>query len=171
MLFNVGDINIETSVDSGDSDQVIVNQFASAAGTVQSISFYISPGTNVGTGYGVAYDSTGAGGAPGNLIAATNSVSLVNAWNTNPVVTPVFISAQNIYIGFLLSSGSAGPMFTEPTTGAVQYFIAGQVTPPNPFGTGTAQPTILYSVYATLSASYIPTTLTRTLNIGWYYTS
>jgi hypothetical protein len=158
-LFGIS--STEPHQDSGDAGQVIATSAGlSQAGTVQSISIYVASGGVSGHAMLAIYDAKGPAGAPGSLMAQTNSFTLASGWNTQSVTTPVTLTAGSYYLAFELDSNSAGPVFATGTSNSNYYRSFGSYgTLPTSFGTGTSQPGIAYSEYATVNVSTcVPTT-------------
>jgi hypothetical protein len=156
----LGIATTEPTQDSGDADQVIATSATlNQAGTVESMSIYITTSGAVGHGMLAIYNATGSGGAPGALVAQTPSFTLTSGWNTQSVTTPVALQAGSYYVAFTVDNNGAGPVYGAGTARSNYYKSLGSYgTFPTAFGSGTSQPGIAYSEYATLTTACTPTT-------------
>jgi hypothetical protein len=85
------------------------------------------------------YDTTGAGGAPNNLLGYTNSVAQVYGWNRIPYVSPIALASGTSY--WLCFQASAG-LTHNTNTGGSYYNLSSYGAFPSTFptplvGTGT----------------------------------
>lgn len=145
----MGNQTVESNVDSGDASE-LVSQSATltSSGILESLSIYINnTGGNLILG---VYDSSGASGSPGHLLAMTASFVPVTGWNTQPVVSPVALSAGTYWLTFLASSNTLGPVYVARGSGI--YSSPSYSSMPSSFGSGTSQ-TDQYSFYANLTSS------------------
>ena len=95
----------------------------SSASVLNNLNVYLtSPGGNT---YIAIYDASGPGGNPGNLIAQSNSMTVVSGWNTYTFGSPPSVPAGNYWIVYILSvdftnqayfltSGGSGAWYSNP---------------------------------------------------------
>lgn len=98
-----GDTNIEVDGDYGNESYLEGSPVTlSSAGTLQSLSIYISSCNNCNSSEQAIlalYDATGSGGTPGNLLATTTTFSVTQTgWLTENVTTPVLLTAGTYWL-------------------------------------------------------------------------
>ncbi len=135
----------------GNANYLVGSQFtAAAAGSITSGSLYITPGTSSGHNWEIAlYDSTGAGGGPGNLLAYTPSQAEVGGWNTANVVSPVTVSAGTSY--WIIWQTTGGGTQHDPGSQIYKALTYGAFPTTLPSGWNT-YPSV-YSAYFTVATT------------------
>jgi hypothetical protein len=100
-----GETNVLSNGDSSNKNLLLAQSATlSGAGTIQSLSFYVTTAAgNLRLGI---YDATGPSGGPGNLLAQTASFAPTTGWNTANVVTPVALAAGTYWLAYDPSSNS-----------------------------------------------------------------
>ena len=103
------------------------------AGTLQSISIYVSSG-QAGTMQLALY--AGSGGGPSKLLASTAMFTVAQGWNTQPVITPVAIPVGTYYLAFELQSSAVRLTMTNSGSKFYNYVVYGPF--PSTFGSATS---------------------------------
>lgn len=103
-----GETTILSGQDSGNADLLIAQSATLPnAGILQSLSFYVTSAAGK-LRLGI-YDSGGANGGPGMLIASTDEITPVaDSWNTAPVTSQVNIPAGTYWLAYLASDNGLG---------------------------------------------------------------
>src|SRR5208283_804125 len=135
----------------GNANYLVGSEFtAAAAGSITSGSLYITPGTSSGHNWAIAlYDSKGAGGGPGNLLAYTTSKAEVDGWNTANVVSPVTVSAGTSYWIIWQTTGGG----TQHDPGSQIYKALSYGAFPTTFPSGWNTYPSVYSAYFTVATT------------------
>ncbi|MBV9877125.1 MAG: PQQ-binding-like beta-propeller repeat protein [Verrucomicrobia bacterium] len=105
------------------------------AGTLQSISIYVSSG-QAGTMELGLYDNSGSGGGPGKQLASTAMFTVAQGWNTQPVITPIALPVGTYYLAFELQSSAVRLTMNNSGSKFYQYVVYGPF--PSTFGSATS---------------------------------
>lgn len=147
----MGETAILPNGDSGNAG-LIHAQWAtlSQAGTLQSISFYI---TNVAGQFrlGVYDDANG----PSALKAQTNSITPAVGWNTANMIAPVALGAGKYWIAYLASDNNLGFVKAQDATSDARFYAVPYGPLPTTFGASQATASH-FSLYATLGTGGPP---------------
>jgi hypothetical protein len=101
----IGETAVLSVADGGNANLLLTQNAAlSQAGTIQSLSFYVTTASGQ-LGLGI-YDASGPNGGPGTLLAQTNAFTPMAGWNTASVVTPVALAAGTYWLAYLPSSNN-----------------------------------------------------------------
>ena len=101
------------------------------------------------------YDATGPGGSPGVLRASTIAwTPSVAGWLTQPVQTPVALTAGTYWLAYLSELSTLGYWLTE--AGSARWVQTGFVALPANFPSGATSGAYHWSFYATLTLSGAP---------------
>lgn len=143
-----GEERILTNDDYSRADTLIAQQATLAQeGTLQSLSMFVyhSPGR----AYLGVYDSSGPGGSPGNRVAETAEFSVLSGWNTQPVLTPVFLPAGTYYLTYVVDHNS---MHLVHADDGLNYYIDYTYGPmPSTFPSGASSTAGHWSFYGTVA--------------------
>ena len=133
--------------DSGRGNFLIAQQAVlSQGGTVQSLSFYVA-GASGQMRLGIYAD---ANGNPGTLLAQTAAFTPVAGWNTQSILTPVFLPAGTYWLAHLAQSNSLHSRYGLSGTARGYTYSFGAL--PGTFSSTVQSAGIHYSMYATLIA-------------------
>ncbi len=151
-IFNIGETNILATPYSGIGNLLIAQQVTlSQAATVQSLSYYVSTaGGQLRLGI-----YTNSGSAPGALMAQTAAFTPVTGWNTQPVITPVPLSAGTYWLAFLPESSTLSGRMTYAGTGRYYGYAFGPL--PASYSASSSTATFRFSLYATLLLDSVAT--------------
>jgi len=134
--YGAGDMGIENSTDNGNSTVIQATQTTVAVtGTLESLSFYVPPGGAAGNLVLGVYSNSSS--KPGTLLATTASFAAVAGWNTQPVTSPVSLTAGTYWLAFQPSSDSLVDARVNTTASYYKTHTYGSL--PASFGTGTSQ--------------------------------
>jgi hypothetical protein len=142
---NVGETAILAAVDNGNGNLLLAQPITlGQAGTLQSLSFYVS---TIGGELRLGLYSN-ASGKPGTKLAETNAFTPILGWNTQPPLTTPTLQPGPYWIAYLPQSNALGFKKTNAAGPACWYgsFIFG--TMPTTFPTTTTNITT-WSFYAT----------------------
>lgn len=118
------------------------------AGTLQTLSVYVKPGTSAGGNMTLGCYSE-SGGNPSVKLAQTPSFATVDGWNTVNVQTPVALAAANYWLAY--EQDTSGIVVKVTGSGNFsQISFAYNATLPDPFG-GTSSSGFHWSLYGTVS--------------------
>lgn len=152
---NIGESTVLPTFDSGNGD-LLVAQSASLAqdATIQSLSFYVvTAAGNLRLGI---YDDSGPSGGPGALKAQTASFAPTAGWNTQPVVTPVSLTAGTYWLAYLASSNTLSFRKIDDSSSSGVYYSQTFGTLPDTYSTSPSTTPSHWSFYATLSVADPP---------------
>jgi hypothetical protein len=145
----MGETTVFGSVDSGNGNLLLVQDATlSESAYIESLSFYVIRAAGQ-LRLGV-YDATGAGGNPGNLVAATNAFTPGPGWNTASVVNPAQLPAGNYWLAYF-PSDSALSFATNFSLGSFRAASLPFGPMPAIFPSIEIQGTTHWSLYGTLS--------------------
>lgn len=146
----MGETGVLVTGDNGNGNLLVAQSAQlSASGTVQSISFYITAAAgNLRLGI---YDATGPSSGPGQKKAETASFTAVTGWNTQPVVTPVSLSAGTYWLAYLPSDNNLAFVKGTDSTSSGRYYGFSYGPMPSVFSTTPSTTGSHWSLYATLS--------------------
>jgi hypothetical protein len=157
----MGETTVLNAADSQNGNLLLAQEATlSAAGTLQSLSFYVTQAT--GTLVLGVYTVTPSG-MPGTLVAQTAEFTPANGWNVASTTTNPTLQAGNYYLAYFPSS--SGLSFVKENNTGNCYYSALQFTAilPQTFngGPNNCTPTE-WSFYATLNTAPLAPTLTLT---------
>ncbi|MGA2657362.1 MAG: Ig-like domain-containing protein [Verrucomicrobiota bacterium] len=161
----IGVTNIGPVFDNGNAQGVFC-EYAPLpqAATIESLSFYVT--NAAGTLVMGIYDSTGADGGPGALLAATDYITPTTGWNTASVTNPAALPAGIYWLSYLASDNDLGfqkePALPFPNS---QYNFSGYTALPATFAPANSSVNH-WCLYATLTVfppppPQAPLTVTR----------
>ena len=153
-LVNYGQTGTLAKTDSGNANLVSVQQTNfSQGGTLHSLSFYVD--TAAGNLVLGVYDSSGANGGPGKLVAQTQAFTPVVGWNTYSLSSTASVSAGSYWLAYLPSSNNLVMGFVSASGQQAQtmnYTYSSTMTP-STFGPASDTGTGNWSIYATVAVS------------------
>jgi hypothetical protein len=159
-IFSVGDLIVEATPQSGISGFLGASpQFTlNGSATALSTSLYLSAAA--GNVEMALYDSTGAGGAPGNLIAFTASVPAIVGWNTISLTSNPIVPAGSYWVVWQVDSNTSE---VRNVVGGPNYYVANAYGPfpsvfPSPSSANTHN-----SAYATFKGPILAPSATLTM--------
>lgn len=143
-----GETTILTN-DDGNFGTVTSQQAAlGTAGTLQTLSFYVKPGTALGHIVLGLYAESG--GLPGAKLAQTAQFNAADAWNTQPVQTPVALAVGNYWLAYEYDDSTTLTIKVVGNGSFAQVTFTYNAVLPDPFGTpGTGG--FHWSFYGTVS--------------------
>jgi hypothetical protein len=143
----LGDSSVLSQTDSNNGFIVAWKVVLPKAGTIQSLS--INTPTGAGNLYLSIYNDNA--GYPGTRQARTNSFAPANGWNTQPVVTPVALSAGIYWLSFNSNNGTCTQAAYRVSSGTENVYISyAFAAPPSTFPGSANTDTFVYSQYATI---------------------
>lgn len=151
-MTDFGENTIQGTDDGGNQGNILAQQATLASpGTLQTLSFYVTPGTQAGNMRLGCFTESSA--LPGALLAETNSFSVVSAWNTQSVITPVLLSAANYWLAYQYDDGGVGLKIS--TFGIGSFAFKGQAFGafPGTFGTPDGSGSGHWSLYGTVTGA------------------
>jgi hypothetical protein len=157
----MGETAVLNAADSQNGNLLLAQEATlSAAGTLQSLSFYVTQAT--GTLVLGVYTVTPSG-MPGTLVAQTAEFTPVNGWNVASTTTNPTLQAGNYYLAYFPSSSGLSFVKENNTGNCYYYTLQFTAILPQTFngGPNNCTPTE-WSFYATLGTTTAPPTLSLT---------
>jgi len=145
----IGETGLLPITDGSNGNLMVAqNAVLSQAGSLQSLSFYV---TQVGGTLRLGlYDATGPNSGPGTKLAETNEISPVLGWNTASVITPVTLAPGTYWLAYLPSSNSLQFLLTL-ASGSYTYYSFPYGVMPATYSTSPGAGIGHWSFYATLN--------------------
>jgi hypothetical protein len=145
----MGDPTLLPIGDNENGNLVVTQQAVlSQSGTLNSLSFYVTQAAGK-LRLGV-YDSSGANGSPGKLVAQAAEITAVQTgWNSAKIAVPVKLAAGTYWLAYLPSSSSLA--FLRAGAGDCYYFMQPYGALPATFASSSTHISDHWSFYGTLS--------------------
>lgn len=147
-MVDFGETTILASDDSGNNGALVAQQAVlGVAGTLQTLSFYVTPGTSAGSMRLGCY--TDGGTVPNALVAQTNAFAVIDGWNTNPVISPTPMTAGTYWLVYEYDTGTVGlKVVTNGSFADVAFSFAAM---PSTFPGGAATGSLHWSFFGSVS--------------------